>query len=137
MELSRSIINCSSCARAAAFSTFLAHKPTVYTPCIPLCLRARDPGQSGRCAPPAPIRTPERSSRLGGQKRILFTRPRVKDVLYQIHFLSSLSVFGQCASLPLGAKASWVILESCYSLVSCVIFQSYKTFEPVKRNARW
>ncbi len=35
------------------------------------------PGQSERRVPPAPIRTPEWSSRLSGQRRILFTQPRV------------------------------------------------------------
>ncbi len=33
-------------------------------------------GQSERCLPPAPIRTPELSSRLSGQRWILFTQPR-------------------------------------------------------------
>ncbi len=33
-------------------------------------------GQSGRRLPSAPIRTPEWSSRLSGQRRILFTQPR-------------------------------------------------------------
>ncbi len=33
-------------------------------------------GQSKRCVPPTPIRTPEWSSRLSGQRRILFTQPR-------------------------------------------------------------
>ncbi len=32
-------------------------------------------GQSERCVPPAPIRTPKWSSRLSGQRRILFTQP--------------------------------------------------------------
>ncbi len=34
-------------------------------------------GQLERRAPPTPIRTPERSSHLGGQMRGLFTQPRV------------------------------------------------------------
>ncbi len=40
------------------------------------CLRNTCTGQSERRSPPAPIRTPEWSSCLSGQMRILFTQPR-------------------------------------------------------------
>ncbi len=41
------------------------------------CLANTRTGQSGRRVPPVPIRTPEWSSRLSGQRRILFTQPCV------------------------------------------------------------
>ncbi len=52
-----------------------------------LCARA---GQSERHAPPAPIRTPEWSSRLSVQRLILFTQPRVKPVFFVTHLPTSL-----------------------------------------------
>ncbi len=50
-------------------------------------------GQSERRSPPAPIRTPEWSSRISGQLRILFTEPpsnnNQKAVFSPIHFPAS------------------------------------------------
>ncbi len=45
---------------------------------LPIASRANanSSGQSERLVPPAPIRTPELSSRLNGQRRILFRQPR-------------------------------------------------------------
>ncbi len=72
-------------------------------PCVSVRVKTRALGQSGRRIPPAPIRTPERSSRQGGQMRILFTQPRgthltrtlsrnivQKAVFFLIHFPLSL-----------------------------------------------
>ncbi len=74
-------------------------------------------GQSGCRAPPAPIRTPEWSSRLSGQRRILFTQPLgttgyerrllppLRKLYYTLYiFPPHLSAFGHRAIFDLGGS---------------------------------
>ncbi len=77
-------------------------------------------GQSERRSPPAPIRTPEWSSRLSGQMRILFTQPRgapeherhllvsFRRLYFPLYiFLPHLSVFEHRPILILGIE-TWL-----------------------------
>ncbi len=66
---SRSSIHC--LPSRTCYRSLLARKPIVYVHCMSVCVMTRNLGQSERHVPPVPIRMPECSSRLGGQRRFL------------------------------------------------------------------
>ncbi len=85
----------------ACYRSILVPTPLAYT-------RA---GQSERGVPPAPIRTSEWSSRLGGQKRILYTQPRGTPEHERLFVLPFSSLYFFVIHFPVSLNQLW---PSCH-----------------------